>query len=748
LIATRYQRIICVNLRHLRFGFFKIHFRESPPMTSFKWLSVLLAFAMMPLHGNVRLPALLADHMVLQQQSQAVLWGDAKPGERICINAGWQKQSMVATADPKGRWQASIPTPTAGGPYSITFQGENTVTLKDVMIGEVWVCSGQSNMEWTMETAGGWKTFPEERARLGAEGDANLRLCTIPKTLSAKPLDHCRTSWSRATADSVPPFSVVAYFYGRELQRRLNVPVGLICAAWSGTFAEAWTPRPWLTKDPELVSTLHDPGGNEPNRPSVLYNAMIHPLLPLRMRGVIWYQGESNTANADLYGRLFPALIQSWRAAWKQGDFPFYFVQIAPYLYPDEPPTSAYVRDAQRRALALPNTGMAVTLDLADPTDLHPKTKPDIAHRLALWALSNTYHQNVGAFSGPLLRETSVEGGQIRLRFDHTEGGLKARSGSLRGFEIAPKGGAFVEAEARIDGDTVVVSQASVPHPAEVRYAFSHAPEASLFNGAGLPASPFQTEPRPLLLRHVSCKATWDATKKSARATFTCDDPRGRIHLSTDGRDPGPSDQTYTAPLTFRTATHLRARAFLNGQGSEFIQDLRFTPHLALGRKAALAHPPSAHYPGHPGSLTDGFEGSEDFTDGRWLGFEGDDADITLNLGHVETVGSASIVFLDDPANWIFAPTSIDVALSVDGRTFTPSAHLEVLGRSGLPKPLVRTVTPPIAPARARYLRLKVKNLGLCPPGHAGAGEKAWLFLSEVKVETPRANPQMETSKR
>jgi sialate O-acetylesterase len=718
-------------------------------MGSFKWLSaLLLAFVLTPLHGDVRLPSLLSNGMVVQQRSRAVLWGEAEPGERIHIKAGWRKQTAAVTADRRGHWRTSIPTTAAGGPYAITFQGKNTVTLNDVMLGEVWICSGQSNMEWTVETTGGWKTFPEERARLGAEGDANLRLCTIPKTISSVPADHCQTTWSRATAETVPPFSAVAYFYGRELQRRLGVPVGLICAAWGGTVAEAWTPKEGLNKDPELVSTLRDSGGDQPNRPSVLYNAMIHPLLPLRIRGVIWYQGESNTANADLYDRLFPALIKSWRAAWKQGTFPFYFVQIAPYLYPDEPPTSAYVRDAQRRALALPHTGMAVTLDLADPTELHPKTKPEIAHRLALWALARTYHQNVGAISGPLLREAGVEGARIRLRFDHTDGGLKARPGALRGFQIAPRGGAFVEAEARIDGDSVLVSATGVIHPSEARYAFSHAPEASLFNGAGLPASPFQTRPRPLLLRHISCQATWDGAKGEGQAAFTCDDPRGSIHLSADGHEPMLADPRYTAPLAFHTATHLRARAFLRGRGSEFSHDLRFAPHLALGRKATLAQAPNAHYPGSPEALTDGFEGSDDFTDGRWLGFEGGDADILLDLGRVESIGPVSVVFLDDPANWIFAPVSIEVASSADGLAFSANTHLAVSGRSGLPKPLVRTVTLSISPTQARYLRLKVKNLGLCPPGHAGAGEKAWLFLSEVKVETPRANPQMETSKR
>lgn len=704
-------------------------------------IGLMILALMAPLRASVRLPSLLADGMVLQQHSQVTLWGQADPGERIRILPGWCKVPIQTTADTTGRWRVKVRTPGAGGPYRIAFRGRTSVTLKDVLIGEVWVCSGQSNMEWTIEMLGGWAALPAERAALGDRGDLGLRLCTLPKTLAATPREDCDTAWRTATPDHALPFSAVAYFYGRELRRRLKVPVGLIVSAWGGTEAECWTPREWLAKDPALVSALHDPGGEQPNRPSVLYNAMVHPLLSYTMRGVIWYQGESNTFNADLYDSLFPTLIRSWRAAWGLGDFPFYFVQIAPYLYADEPPTSAYVRDAQRRALALPNTGMALTLDLADPTNLHPTAKPEIARRLALWALARTYHRKVKAVSGPLLRDAVSEGGQIRLRFDHTEGGLRAQGGSLCGFEIAAQGGAFQPAEARIVGREVWVSSPAVPAPAEARYAFTHAPLASLFNGAGLPASPFQTDKRSLLLRRIDCQTRWDAAQNTGEVRFTCADPRVSIRLSTDGRDPGPADPAYAHPLALASATHLRARAFLGGQGSEFIHDLRFTPHLGLGKFVTLTPAPSPRYPGPPGCLLDGFEGSAEFTDGRWQGFEGDDAEILVDLGRVAAIGSLAVVFLDDPANWIFATTGIDTAYSVDGVVFSAETHLMVEGRSGLPKPLVRTATLSNGPASARYLRLKVKNLGLCPPGHAGAGEKAWLFLSEVRVLPPQLQP-------
>jgi sialate O-acetylesterase len=696
-----------------------------------------LATILTPLYADVRLPSLLADGMVLQQRSRVTLWGQADPGELVRIRAGWSAKGVHAVAGEDGRWKAQVQTPAAGGPYRIDFDGKNHLTLKNVLIGEVWVCSGQSNMEWTLEMLGGWASFPKERASLGATGDPGLRLCTIPKTLSALPLDHCDATWRAATAEHVAPFSAVAYFYGRELRRRLKVPVGLISAAWGGTEAECWIPKASLARDPDLISTLADPGGEQPNRPSVLFNAMIHPLLPFAIQGVIWYQGESNTANADLYDRLFPTLIRSWRAAWGQGDFPFYFVQIAPYLYPDEPPTSAYVRDAQRRALALPNTGMALTLDLADPTDLHPKAKSEIARRLALWALARTYHREVGAISGPLFRKAVPEGGQMRLYFDHTEGGLKARAGGLRSFQIAAKAGPFLEAQARVDKHTVLVSHPAVSAPAEVRYAFSHAPEASLFNGAGLPASPFQTVARPLLLRRVTALTRWNAGQGAAWVELHCSDPRGLVRFTLDGREPGPSDQPYGSPLSFTAVTHLRARVFLNGQGSEFVHDIRFFPHSALGKPCTLVPPPHPRYPGSPGALVDGFVGSEDFTDGRWMGFEGQDAEVLLDLGRADVIGAPSVVFLDDPANWIFAPLQVEAATSLDGSTFAPAGSLGVEGHRGTPKPEVRTVVLPPPVGMVRYLRLRVKNLGVCPPGHAGAGEKAWLFLSEVKVAAP-----------
>lgn len=711
-------------------------------MKAGRWLATVLLAAALPagLHGAVRLPALLADGMVLQQRSCATLWGEAEPGERIRITAGWLRKPLTVTADAGGRWRTQVPTTAAGGPYALTFRGKNAVVLKDVLLGEVWVCSGQSNMEWTLDMLGGWRAFPEERASLGAS-DPGLRLCAVPKALAATPQDSCNAVWSPSSPDRVASFSAVAYFYGRELRRRLKVPVGLVSAAWGGTEAECWTPKEWLAREPELVSTLRDPGGEQPNRPSVLWNAMIHPLLPLAIRGVIWYQGESNTANADLYGTLFPTLIRAWRAAWHQGDFPFHFVQIAPYRYADEAPTSAYVREAQRRALALPNTGMVVTLDLADPADLHPAAKPEIARRLALWALARTYRRRTGAFSGPLLTEATVEGGAMRLRFAHTEGGLKARPGGLGGFQIAAAGAAFVEAEARIEGDSVRVAHPDVPAPAEVRYAFAHAPEATLFNGAGLPASPFQTGARALLLRSVEGDARWDPGAGAARVVLRCADPRARIRLTLDGREPGPEDREYTAPLAFAEATRLRARAFLKDRGSEFIRDLSFVPHLGLGRKLALTKPPHPKYPGGRDGLVDGFEGSADFLDGRWLGFEGDDAEVLLDLGRVEAVGSVAVHFLEDPANWIFPPDSVEAALSVDGVTYGPAARLTLEGTRGGMRPTTRQARPPLPPGPARFLRLKVKNLGVCPPGHAGAGEKAWLFLSEVRVEPPGATP-------
>jgi beta-xylosidase len=656
-----------------------------------RWAFVTLAAALVvpPSAGaDVRLPALVGSHMVLQRDAPARVWGWAAPGEvvRVAVAAA----SRQATADSDGRWSLDLPPQPAGGPFTMTIAGRNTIRLEDVWLGEVWVASGQSNMEWPLAQAKGGP----EAAAAGCEG---LRLFTVAKATSLQAKDDVSGQWAACDASTAPGFSAVAFFFGRELNRALGVTVGLVHSSWGGTPAEAWTSRGALDGEPSLRPLVADfdlalndaearktfaarleaweranyhqdvanqglangwaksetgsegwgrmdlpqtwekaglaidgavwfrkaveipaawagqdlrlslgalddfdttcfdgeevgrtghetpgywavprhygvpgrlvkagravvavrvfdhygnggfagvapdlwiapagpaaeklplagpweyrierslrpampdfatqpryPSPDNPNSPTVLYGAMIAPLTPLSIRGAIWYQGESNASAAFQYRRLFPAMIRDWRRAWGRGDFPFLFVQLANYMARvAEPGDSqwAELREAQAMTLALAKTGMAVTIDIGESDDIHPRNKEDVGARLARWALADTYGRDV-VKSGPLYRSSSVEGGAIRLRFEHAAGFATADGAPPKGFAIAGADRKWRWAEARIDGETVVVSSPEVRPPIAVRYAWADNPEATLRNGAGLPASPFRTDDWPML---------------------------------------------------------------------------------------------------------------------------------------------------------------------------------------------------------------------------------------------------------
>ena len=630
--------------------------------------------------ADVRLPSVISDNMVLQQSTNAPIWGWAAPGATVRVSGSWSDTIVTATADADGKWLVKLPTPAAGGPYTVTVVSGDTVTLQNVLIGEVWVCSGQSNMEWCINYG-----IDNGEAEAAAANFPRIRLFDVPHTIATAPADNCEGAWVECDPQTVRGFSAIGYFFGRELHRELNVPIGLIGTNWGGTVAEAWasaetlhqlgefedglafvqrerddpgaaakaaetarqrwwggiekydagTAEHWETPDfvdsawatmampslwngdeldafdgllwyrtevelpadwagkaltlelgaiddmdttyfngeridgregpgfhnvprkyevpgdvvragrnviairaldtggpggfsgkPEEVRLL-GPGGAErklagqwrfhvgaalaklppwpaaiaglhANLPTVLHNGMLRPLIPFAIRGAIWYQGESNRTRAAQYRKLFPALIADWRRLWEQGDFPFYYVQIAPYGYRFDTGDAAELREAQMMTLATPNTGMVVTMDIGNPADIHPRNKVEVGRRLSLWALSQTYGRDGIIYSGPLYREMTVEGSAIRLFFDHADGSLVAGGGGgdakLTHFEIAGADGEFVAAEARIDGETVVVSSPTVAAPVAVRYAWGTADEPNLKNAAGLPASSFRTE--------------------------------------------------------------------------------------------------------------------------------------------------------------------------------------------------------------------------------------------------------------
>jgi sialate O-acetylesterase len=637
--------------------------------------SVLLLMSCITALADIRLPAIITDSMVLQQSMSVPVWGWASPGEKISVSANWPNATAVnTTTGADGRWILKIKTPAAGGPYELTVKGSQTIILHGVLIGEVWICSGQSNMEMPVR---GWPPNDPIQNAAGEIASANnprIRFFIVKKNVAYTPADDVSGKWSSCNPVSTADFSAIGYFFGRELSKNLNIPIGLISTNWGGTIAEAWTspeglkplkdfdaamkkldsvrinmkqlieedkqneinwnktirepnnnflnadanssdwktmalpatwesrglpnldgiawfkkeidiPASWAGKSLKLeLGTIDDnditwfngqlvdstmkagaynlsrnytvpgeyvkqgsnmisvkvidnsgsggiygaaalmkiypadgkpedgislagdwkykvqaakprpPVNNSPNQVSVLYNGMIAPIINYSIRGAIWYQGESNVERAAQYERLFPAMIADWRKHWNQGTFPFYFVQIAPFKYGDSTKAAA-LRDAQRRTLsASPNTGMAVTLDVGNATNIHPANKQDPAKRLALWALSKTYGKKDLAYSGPLYKGITVQNNQVVVSFTNTDGGLKTMEKPLSSFEIAGNDQIWKPAKAVIKGNTVVVESDQVSNPVAVRYAWRATSEASLFNGAGLPASSFSSE--------------------------------------------------------------------------------------------------------------------------------------------------------------------------------------------------------------------------------------------------------------
>ena len=645
-----------------------------------KKLSVLLLLVLLALvsaeGASLQLPKILGDHMVLQQKSFAKLWGWAEPEQVVKVTTSWNDKTYRVVTDQQGNWKVSVSTGKAGGPYTVTIQADVTRVLEDILLGEVWICSGQSNMEWPLSRA---ETAAEE---IPVSDYPDIRLFTVEKHLAMHPETDLNGSWELCSPETAGSFSAVGYFFGKNLHQELGVPVGLVNTSWGGTPSESWTSRETLstfgdfneqlealygTSDAEMEEARKEqvrieamvkkqldfenqenigfkeewmnvefddsewknmtcPAGwssveeigmldgvvwmrteikipdkwigsalslelgpvdemdityingvevgtsriinnwNVPryyqvpaslvtsgelqlairivntnaeggifghpeqlkiypvekkeetpvllggswkyriayrfpevpsminsHTPSVLYNGMLYPMKNMAIKGAIWYQGESNQTRAMQYRTIFPGMIEDWRATWNQGDFPFYFVQIAPYNY-GQGETSVELREAQFLTLSkVKHTGMAVTMDIGNPDDIHPTNKRDVGQRLALWALAKDYGKEV-VFSGPLYREQTIEGNKIRIHFDCTGSGLEAKGGPLTHFEIAGEDQVYHPAEALIDGETVVVSSAEVALPVAVRYGWSNTAEPNLCNAEGLPASSFCTD--------------------------------------------------------------------------------------------------------------------------------------------------------------------------------------------------------------------------------------------------------------
>ncbi len=441
--------------------------------------------------ADVRLPAIIGSHMVLQQKSTVKLWGWSGPAENITINVGWDTTTYKVTASRGARWVAEIKTPVAGGPYNITIKGRNKILLEDVMIGEVWVCGGQSNMEWSADM--GLKQAKDESPNATNQ---KIRFFYVPKSTSTTPQDDVNARWVVCNPEDMLHFSTIGYFFGKQLNASTGFPVGLINSNWGGTPAEVWTPEEIITHDPDLLHAAEklSPAAWWPHIRGEAYNAMIYPLTQFSIAGAIWYQGESNVTTHFMYKRLFTSMIDSWRKAWGK-NFPFYFVQIAPYTYGDTHINGALLREAQTQSASHPKTGMVVISDLVnDVKNIHPILKKEVAERLANYALAETYAVKALTYKSPTYAAHAVEKGSIRIQFKDVPTTLVSKGGELTEFFIAGADGVFVPAKAKIEEKTVLVSAKTVKDPVHVRFGFTNTAMPNLFSAEGLPVNLFRTD--------------------------------------------------------------------------------------------------------------------------------------------------------------------------------------------------------------------------------------------------------------
>ncbi len=495
-------------------------------------LALALALCAAPCRADVSLPSIFGDNMVIQQRQKIDVWGKADPNETVTVQLGPDTAQVNAGKD--GNWSVRLDPIKSGGPYDMTVYGKNSLIVRNIAIGEVWVCAGESNMEFKVDEA---RNGLEE----ASDGDLPMvRVFNVWHNAADQPRAECDGAWVVCDPDTAKNFSAVAFFFARELNRSMRVPIGLIQTTWAGAPAESWTPLDVLRKDPDFHAALDrynklaadypqaqaayqskllawktaadaakvsgspappapvppaEPQG--PRQPAGAYNGMIAPLTRFGIRGVLWYQGESNTYEPLVYRKLFPAMIESWRKAWNEGDFPFLYAQLSTFLAPHPQPVEsrwADLREAQAMALTLPKTGMAVTVDIGEVNNMHPPDKQDVAHRLALIAENMVYDKPEVVDSGPVYSGMKIADGKATISFTHADGLAERNGPPLKGFQIAGDDRKFVWAGAEIHGSQVIVQSKEVPNPVAVRYAWADYPECTLVNKEDLPAAPFRTD--------------------------------------------------------------------------------------------------------------------------------------------------------------------------------------------------------------------------------------------------------------
>lgn len=478
----------------------------------FSFVLIFSLLSVIPVGAKVSLPAIVSSNMVLQRNTTVTLWGWADKNERITVKASWLNDAFNIKADKDGNWQVEVKTTNSKEQQSIQItSNDSVILLKNILFGEVWICSGQSNMQQPLNGYRGEPTFGALEAIANSKNN-NLRLFSVDRVGSKTPKKELEKfkAWEVAGPENVRDFSAVAYFFGQQLQEILEVPVGMIHTSWGGSRVEAWISKDIMSKFQEVDLANLDINKRTNHIPTALYNAMIHPLIPYSIKGVLWYQGESNRLEPQKYTELLPAMVKDWRTRWNIGDFPFYYVQIAPYMYDNDNEVfntyknSSFIREAQLTCLDLiPNSGIAITMDIGDDYCIHPPKKKEVADRLLFNALSQTYGFETIDGTSPVYESMDVKEGGIELKFKGADTGLFAY-GELEGFEIAGDNKIFYPAEAKfVDGArAVMVSSEKVPNPVAVRYAWRNWIEGTLFDTNLLPASSFRTDRWDEAVRH------------------------------------------------------------------------------------------------------------------------------------------------------------------------------------------------------------------------------------------------------
>ena len=464
--------------------------------------AVFLLVVLQTIEAQVKLPAIVSSNMVLQRNTTVVLWGWADPNEKITIETSWLSVPLNLAADKAGNWRIEVKTTNSKAPQTISIKGKTSdITLENVLFGEVWLCSGQSNMQQPLKGYVGQPTFGSQMA-VAKSLNPNLRLFTVNRIGSKTPIKDVLeyTAWQKASPESVLDFSAIAYFFGQQLQEILDCPVGMIHTSWGGSAVEAWLSKEAISAHQKVDLQEVDITKGTNHIPTALFNSMINPLISYSIKGALWYQGESNRQEPENYKILFPAMVKDWRSRWGIGDFPFYYVQIAPYNYGDNnafqtADNSAFIREAQLQCLDLiPNSGIAITMDIGADEFIHPPKKKEVADRLLLNALHQTYGYNTVDNAAPIFESLEPLDGGLNLKFKNAETGLYSY-GELNGFEIAGADRVFYPAIANIvDHTTVLVKSDEVPNPVAVRYAWRNWVEGTLYDANLLPASSFRTD--------------------------------------------------------------------------------------------------------------------------------------------------------------------------------------------------------------------------------------------------------------